>query len=68
MGPEPSYRQQLVQEVHGHIDRIEHELAVQFTRMSQIQQDLDHLRAKVQHLIDAAPKPVTEKRKEPQTA
>ena len=66
MGREPAERQQLVQEVRGHLDRIDTELEVQFRRMSQIQQDLDHLRAKLEQLIDDAPTPGMEK--ETQTA
>lgn len=51
-GREPDWRRQVVQEVHVQIDRIDRELDIQLKRMSQIQQDLDQLRATVRQLTD----------------
>jgi hypothetical protein len=48
----PSDREALVVEVNGHIEDIFGELDVQMRRMSQIQQQVDELRAKVKRLSE----------------
>ena len=53
-GREPVWRRQLLHEVQQQIDRVDHELAVQLTRMAQLQQELDQLRDKVIQLFGAA--------------
>lgn len=53
-GREPVWRRRLLQEVQQQIDRVDHELSVQLTRMAQLQQELDQLRDKVIQLFGAA--------------
>jgi hypothetical protein len=51
-GREPAWRRELLGEVHEHINRIDHELDIQLTRMAQLQQELDQLRIKVMQLSE----------------
>lgn len=48
----PPERKKLIEEVNGHIEDIHRELDVQMKRMSQIQQQVDELRAKVKKLSE----------------
>jgi hypothetical protein len=52
-GREPAWRRQLIQEVQQQIDRVDHELNIQLTRMAQLQVELDQLRTKVIQLAGA---------------
>ncbi len=44
-------RTKIAAEVEHHIDNIYKELRIQLTRMSQIQMEVDELRAKIRHLL-----------------
>jgi len=49
-GKEPPRRQKLLDVVEVQINRIDHELQIQMTRMAQIQAEVDHLRANLKKL------------------
>jgi hypothetical protein len=49
-GKEPPQRKKLLRVVQVQIDRIDHELQIQMTRMAQIQADVDQLRANLKRL------------------
>jgi hypothetical protein len=49
-GQEPPKRRKLFGVVQVQIDRIDHELRIQMTRMGQIQAEIDHLRANFKRL------------------
>jgi len=49
-GKEPPQRRKLLDVVQVQIDRIDHELQLQMTRMAQIQADVDQLRANLKKL------------------
>jgi hypothetical protein len=51
-GKEPPQRKKLLGLVQTQIDRIDHELGVQMTRMAQIQREVDELRANFKKLLN----------------
>jgi hypothetical protein len=52
-GKEPPQRKKLLALVQVQIDRIDHELAIQMTRMAQLQREIDELRANFRRLLGA---------------
>jgi Collagen triple helix repeat (20 copies) len=50
-GEEPPARRQLFGVVQVQIDRIDHELQIQMTRMGQIQAQVDELRSNLERLV-----------------
>jgi hypothetical protein len=51
---EPPDRRKLLELVQSHIDRIDHELDVQFKRIAEIQREVDLLRANLKRLATAS--------------
>jgi hypothetical protein len=49
-GKEPPQRRKLLEVVQVQIDRIDHQLSIQLTRMAQLQREVDELRANFKRL------------------